>query len=209
MDAVGRRAEVALTFCGLVAAIAIGAYLRFAALGEPSYWLDEVLDAHFSRDALTHPWWHWITGFGREHGPLHFAIQVLTHDEFTGRLPAALCGLATIVAIFFVCGAADPATLAEAPPSRRRHTAAVAALLLAASPFHVYYSREARPYALLMLLAVLLLIAVLRDKIVFAAIVAVIALYTSAIAAAMVVSAGVAALLLRRFRLAGVLLAVA
>ena len=138
MDAMGRRAENALTILLLLAALSIGAFLRFDALGEPSYWLDEVLDAHFSRDALNHPWWHWITGFGREHGPLHFAIQLFTWDEFTGRLPAGLFGLAAIVACFFVV---------------EKRAATIAALLIATSPFHVYYSREARPYALLMLLA--------------------------------------------------------
>lgn len=197
MDPVGRRAENALKAGLLVAALAIGALLRFDALGEPSYWLDEVLDAHFSRDALNHPWWHWLTGFGREHGPLHFAIQLLAEgNELTGRLPAAICGLAAIALVWLA--------LREQPIA-----AGVAALLIATSPFHVYYSREARPYALLMLFAVALLIAVLRESIVGVAIVSILALYTSAIAAALVAAAGVAALITRRWKIAAVAIAIA
>lgn len=191
MDAVGRRPENALTFGLLAAALAVGAFLRFDGLGGPSYWLDEVLDAHFSRDALNHPWWHWITGFGREHGPLHFAIQLLAEgNEFTGRLPAAIAGLATVVVVFLVLRSFHPIA------------AGVCALLVATSPFHVYYSREARPYALLMLLAAALLLAVLRDSVVGVVLVAIVALYTSAIAAAPVAAAGIAALVMRRWKIA-------
>jgi mannosyltransferase len=199
MDPVGRRAENALAFSLLVAAVAIGAFLRFDALGETSYWLDEALDEIFSRNALTHPWWHWLTGFGREHGPLHFAIQLATHfgDELAGRFPAALCGTATIAALWLAARLLDV------------RAAGVCALLVATSPFAVYYSREARPYALLMLLATALLIAVLRESVAGVAIVSILALYTSAIAAALVAAAVVAALVLRKWKIAIVAFAIA
>jgi uncharacterized membrane protein len=198
MDALGRRSEDALKpgLALLVIALATGAFLRLDALGAPSYWLDEILDAHFSRAALTHPWWHWITGFGREHGPLHFAIQLVaqffSEGELAGRLPAALFGLATIVLMWIAARAAGESHV----------TAAVAALLLATSPFHVYYSREARPYSLLMLLATALLIAVLRETRVAMVVIGAIALYTSAIAAGIVAAAMIAGAALRRWRIA-------
>src|SRR5207237_3710554 len=57
-----------------------------------------------------------------------------------------------------------------------------AAIVLAASPLHAYYSREARPYSLLMLLAALMLVALLRMRLGLAAVAAIAMLYTSAVA---------------------------
>src|SRR5207249_1779294 len=143
----------------LLAAIAVAAFLRFDQLGAPSYWLDEILgDQLATHHAATAPWWRWITGLEHEHGPLYYATQlaarVAGHDEWSGRLPAALFGLAAIPLVFFAGRELGGWAAGIA-----------AAIVLAVSPLYVYYSREARPYALLMLLAALMLLALLRMRI--------------------------------------------
>lgn len=167
----------------LALALLAGAFLRFNALGEPSYWLDEILGEVAADGALAQPWWHWVTGVHPEHGPLYYAVQLASRaagrDELAGRLPAALFGLCTIPLIWLA--------------ARSKTAAAIVAFLLAASPLHVYYSREARPYALLLLLAALVLIALLRGsrRILLIALVAM--LFTSVAAAPLIAAAAVAA----------------
>jgi len=191
----GRLVSLAL----LAVIIAIGVYLRFDALGQPSYWLDEVLGDQLTTNALAQPWWRWLIGFEAEHGPLYYATQFATRiagrDEFAGRLAAALFGLMTIPLTWLAARGAAGSQPAE--PLRRAESAPLhlaAAALLALSPLHVYYSREARPYALLMLLTAALLIELLRDdspwrfSVVLAAM-----LYTSAVAAPVVAAAAVVA----------------
>ena len=151
-----RRGEI-IAIALLLAAIAVAAFLRFDQLGAPSYWLDEILgDQLTTHHAATAPWWRWITGLEHEHGPLYYAAQLAAriagHDERGGRLPAALFGLAAIPLVFVA--ARDLGGWAAGT---------AAAIVLAASPLHVYYSREARPYALLLLIATALLAALLRD----------------------------------------------
>jgi len=179
---VGAGAEGAVTrgeiiaIALLLAAIAVAAFLRFDQLGAPSYWLDELLgDQLTTHHAATAPWWRWITGLEHEHGPLFYAAQlaarVTGHDEFAGRLPAALFGLAAIPLVFFAARELGGWAAGIA-----------AAIVLAASPLHVYYSREARPYALLMLLTAVMLVALLRMRLGLAIVPAVAMLYTSAVA---------------------------
>lgn len=188
-----KRAELTL----IIAALALAAFLRFDHLGGPSYWLDEILgDQLTTHYAATARWWHWITGFEREHGPLYYATQLAAraagHDEAAGRLPAALFGLAAIPLVFLCV-------------DRSASMAGVAsAIILAVSPLHVYYSREARPYALLMLLTAALLLALLRQRIGATIAILVAMLYTSAVAAPLFVAAALtmagAALLTRNRR---------
>ncbi len=145
MDGVGGRAEDAVKHGVLLAAvILVAAFLRFDGLGVPSYWLDEILHQYLTTDAAAQPWWRWITGFSPEHGPLYYASQLAARpfgaSETAGRFPAALLGLATVPMVWLAVRRRDAVA------------AAVSAILLAVSPLHVYYSREARAYALLMFL---------------------------------------------------------
>ncbi|MEO5822629.1 MAG: glycosyltransferase family 39 protein [Vicinamibacteraceae bacterium] len=84
---------------------------------------------------------------GPEHGPLYYAMMRATTrpepNEVLTRLPFALAGLAGIVAAFAAGRAVSGPWLGIG-----------AAGAVAASPIHVYYSREARPYALLFLCGV-------------------------------------------------------
>jgi hypothetical protein len=177
------RRHAALTLAA--AAIAIGAWLRFDALGAPSYWLDEILAQGLKTGAAAQPWWRWLTGFGPDQGPLYFATQ-LVGDEFTGRLLPAIFG---VLAIAVVAWTRQP----------------FAALLLAVSPLHVYYSREARPYALIMLLTAVLIALFLQEKKkrdwpIVTTLIAL--LFTHASAAPVVVAAAIAAFFAKRPRLA-------
>ena len=165
----------------LAAALALGAWLRFNGLHEPSYWLDEMLGDQLTRAAAQQPWWRWLIGLEREHGPLYYLTQLL----LPGRLAAALFGVATIPLVWLL--------------AKRVHSetaAGVGALLLAVSPLHVYYSREARPYALLMMLSAALLVSSRR----YFPVVLVALVYTSAVAAPVVAAIAVALYLLDRKR---------
>ncbi|HJQ40625.1 MAG TPA: hypothetical protein VKB93_26065 [Thermoanaerobaculia bacterium] len=164
----------------LLVIIAVAAFLRFDHLGEPSYWLDEVLSDRLTTNALQQPFWKWLTGFENEHGPLSFAVQFATRiagrDEFAGRLAAALLGLGCIP-LAWLATRSLPATA-----------------LLALSPLHVYYSREARPYALLLFLTAALIVTLLHESRWFYALLLAL-LYSSAVAAPIVAAAAVAAFL--------------
>jgi mannosyltransferase len=208
----GRGAEDALTrrlaYALLAIAAAVGAFLRFDALNEPSYWLDELLGDQLTRSAALQPWWHWLTGIDREHGPLYYATQLW----LDGRAVAAVFGVLTIAIVWF----ASRGGWAYSPPwvgggaSMNTPAAFAAALLLAVSPLHVYYSREARPYALLMLLTAGVVLALLREAPLWSiALLLVAMLYTSAVAAPLVVAIAATALLVRQWKLAAIAAAIA
>jgi mannosyltransferase len=175
----------------LAAAMAVGAYLRFDRLGEPSYWLDEILHQNLTTSFMARPWWQWLGRLNEDHGGLYYLTQLATRmfgrSELAGRSAAALFGLATIPLVWFcVRQLRLPRWYAAAP-----------AILIATSPLHVYYSREARGYALLMLLTAALLIVLLRGRSLVAIGVVLLALlYSSGVAGPVVVSAAAIALLL-------------
>ena len=144
-----RWPEVVLALLVFSAAI----FLRLADLGTPSLWYDEILHVTKTDAAGQEPWYRWITGLAvdRENGPLYYATQSLAlsvaRDEAAIRFMAALAGIATVVLLYIV----------SAKATRDRRIALIAAGFLAVSPLHVYYSREARPYAAIMLMATILL----------------------------------------------------
>jgi mannosyltransferase len=144
----------------LLAAIVIfGAVLRFSGLAVPSLWLDEILDYDVATKLTHEPLWRWLTGFASEHGPLFFATELagrFAHGpEFAARFAPAVLGVAAVV----VAGVLKTGTRDEG-----RGENLTFALLLAGSPLAIYYSREARPYALLILLATLILSVFLRPS---------------------------------------------
>jgi mannosyltransferase len=163
-----RRIADALLLGAMVIA---GAVLRFGGLAVPSLWLDEILDYDVATKLSHEPLWRWLTGFDSEHGPLFFATElagrVAQTPGMAARLAPALFGVAAIVVAWIAGrGVEDRVSgvgVKPAPaPDPRLPTPATAiaptfALLLAGSPLAIYYSREARPYALLMLLATAML----------------------------------------------------
>ena len=161
----------------VAAILALAAFLRFEGLGEPSFWLDEILGQLYVEQAReTVRWWEWLTGFHPEHGPLYYASEMISRDEWTARLPPALFGLASVIVTWFATRVA----------TRNELAAFAAGVLIAISPLHVYYSREARPYGLIFLLTSVVLVAVLRRSLAAVALVLVLMLYTSTATASVV-----------------------
>jgi len=146
-----------LYYLALLLVFAAGAYLRFDGLGEPALWRDEIYHVQVAEQLQQLPLQRWILRIPNdlENGPVYYGTQILglslRKGEAGARLFPAVFGLLML-----------PAMAVAGHLLGGRLLSVVAALLLAISPLHVYYSREGRPYALLMLIAVLLLIALLQ-----------------------------------------------
>jgi MYXO-CTERM domain-containing protein len=138
-----RRPALQWVFAG--ALCLLGAALRFRDLGGESFWFDEILQIRITRQpfgeihALVHGNWpplgYWIQ---------HFALLIGGENETWARVPETLWGSLTPLVVFlWMRSVFGP-------------TAALAACALAVvSPLHIYYSQEARPYALFILLTTL------------------------------------------------------
>jgi len=127
----------------LLAITALGLGLRLYRLGYQSLWMDEVLSATNAAQPL--PDLLSASTVDRNFPPLY---NVLIHLVQGGlgtadallRLPSAIAGILSV-----------PILYAGVRSELGDRTALLGALLLAISPFHVWYSQEARPYALLLL----------------------------------------------------------
>lgn len=139
----GERRELALVALVTV----VGGYLRFSDLGRQSFWIDELVTV----DLLTKP----LSGMfaalptSESSPPLYYVLAWLWAraagtDEVALRSLSALLGTATI-----------PVAYAAGRALLSRLGGLVAASLAAASPLLVWYSQEARAYALFVLLAAL------------------------------------------------------
>jgi hypothetical protein len=175
-----------LVFLAIVTSAA--AFLRLRGLGVPSFWLDEIIHYDVTSAAMRQPWHKWLLPFDHENGQLFYLLQTLfrwTHPaEAAARIAPALIGIASVPLAWFAARRRD----GDSPAPY------VFAILLAFSPLHVYYSREGRPYALIMLLAILFI----GGWAVGAAIAAV---FTAAAAGPLVASAAVAYIDRRRVAL--------
>lgn len=168
-------------FAAAFVGLAVAAYLRFDALQQPSYWLDEILYEQLTRTMASQPWWTWLTTSHAEHGGLYYLTQWI----MPGRVAAAIFGLLTIALVWRI----------------DERAGLIAAMLLAVSPLHVYYSREARSYALLMLLTALLMFILLRGRSLLALCLTLLAfLYTAALAVPVVLAAFAVSLVRARER---------
>ena len=108
----------------------VGGLLRFYDLGLNPLWIDEGLFAHLCRDSM----------FTQEYIPVWIVnILGLYNDEFHLRFIFALAGTLTIPAIYYVV----------------KRYKLQAALFTAIFPFFIFWSRQARPYALCGLFMVL------------------------------------------------------
>jgi mannosyltransferase len=128
----------------LLAIMFLGAVLRFYGLGFQSLWAGELASWDFGgRDTISRvvqdgsqpPFYFLI---------LHFARWIFGDSEWALRLPSAIAGWLCIPAIYF---------LGKKLYSEREGI--IAALLVAVLWPTVYYSQEARPYAMLILLSIL------------------------------------------------------
>jgi uncharacterized membrane protein len=140
----------------IVAGLTVAAAaLRFATLGVQSYHHDEIVTAG---RVLRSSFWHAMdaVGFSESAPPLYYVLawlwaQVAGTDEVGLRSFSALAGVATVPVVFLI-GA----------ELRGRATGIVAAALVAVNPMLVWYSQEARAYALLALLSSLSLLYFVR-----------------------------------------------
>jgi uncharacterized membrane protein len=124
----------------IVAATLVGALLRFFHLGHPSLWIDEVF-TWYAADVGAHmPWSHVLENV---HGPLYTLILhswagVAGDGEWAMRFPSAVFGTLAVPSVAWLAGR-----------WLGRSSAIPAAWLAAGSPFLVWYSQEARNYAML------------------------------------------------------------
>jgi mannosyltransferase len=138
----------------LVALTAAAALLRFLSLRTQSYWYDEAITV----ELLRRPFHEMLGALPRSEStpPLYYVLawiwsRVFGTDETGLRSLSAVIGTLTV-----------PATYAAAQALVTRRSALFAAALVAVSPFLVWYSQEARAYALLVLLGALTLVPLRR-----------------------------------------------
>jgi mannosyltransferase len=122
--------------------LAIGALLRLATLGVQSFWLDEGISFWTVYRSLP-DLLELLSDYIR---PLFFQVlypfSLVGNQEWLLRLPSALAGIASL-GLLYLLGQ----KLFDRP------TALLATALLALSPLHLWYSQEARFYALVGFLA--------------------------------------------------------
>jgi len=122
--------------------VILGLILRFFDLSRKPLWLDEAT----TNSLTTQPnIMAVITAASNDHhAPLHFVtiwlVKFIGSTEFLLRLPSAIAGTLTIIAIFFI-----------AKELYDGRAGLIAAALLAVSPVHLYYSQDARMYGMAVL----------------------------------------------------------
>jgi mannosyltransferase len=151
-EAAPARSRVFWIVAGLTA---LGAVLRFATLGLQSYHHDEIVTA---TRVLGSDFFHAMNavGFSESAPPLYYALawvwtQVTGTSEWGLRSLSAMAGVLTIPVAYLV-----------ARELRGRGTGLIAAALVAVNPMLLWYSQEARAYALLTLFCALSLLCCVR-----------------------------------------------
>lgn len=129
----------------LVAIVASAGAIRFAGLGAQSFWYDEYATTKAISGGITGLWHRLGTTEGTP--PLYYAVATLWVRLFGSgdtalRSLSAVAGTATVFVV---------ACIVQELGCRRR-IALIAATLTAVNPFLVWYSQEARAYALAVLL---------------------------------------------------------
>lgn len=133
---------------GLILAVilAVAAFLRLWNITAQSLWWDEVVSWQQSRLDLG----ALLAATASDNYPplqnllIHLSMVLFGETEFGLRFPSALLGIANVAAIYWVGSLFGG-----------RKVGLIAAGLLALSGFHIWYSQEARMYALLALSATL------------------------------------------------------
>lgn len=140
---IASAAQAKAMFWPLAVAILVGAALRFYHLGANSLWVDEFatlfVAAHSPADILR------LSSTANFIPPLYFllvhgVLQVFSESEVALRLPSVVAGICTIPVVW----------LLTAELTMSRSTASIAGALVAVNPLHLWFSQEARPYALLL-----------------------------------------------------------
>src|SRR4051794_10344275 len=133
----------------------LAALLRFLTLGAQSYHHDEIVTAsRVLRDGFGHAMD--AVGFSESAPPLYYAIawawtQLTGTGEFGLRSISALAGVATVPVAYLI-----------GLELRGRRAGLLAAALVAVNPMLLWYSQEARAYALFVLLCAVSLLFTVR-----------------------------------------------
>ena len=150
----GFSPSIDIHFLTLVLVLVVAAGLRFYDLDRTSLWNDEAV----SWSQASQPFFKMIVATAHDNYPplhnilLHVVIALFGDSEISLRAPSALLGVATAYAIYRL-GAIF----------WDRTTGLLAALLLTLSSFHIWYSTEARMYALLAFTATLFVLTVVQS----------------------------------------------
>jgi mannosyltransferase len=154
-----RSARALAEWWPLAALVVLAAALRLSTLNLQSFWYDEAFTpVHVLHTSL------WATLRAMIHTentpPLWYLIawadsRAFGIDEIALRWPSALAGIATVPVAWAI------GRELEGPPTRRA-TAIAAAAFVAVNPLFVWYSQEARAYALFVLMAALAMLCFLR-----------------------------------------------
>jgi mannosyltransferase len=127
----------------LILIVLLGGLLRFYRFTALSLWLDEGFTVYYSRLP-----WRTVLGLDGAydvHPPLYYAlvksVSLVLPEGMAGRVISVVAGTLTILVLFALV-----ARLAGA------WVALLSSLVLATSPLHIWYSQEARQYALVVLL---------------------------------------------------------
>lgn len=120
----------------------LGLILRIYDLGSESIWYDEAISIAVAKlDLIKQMKWSFVNN---DNNPLlyyefmHFWVRIFGDSEFASRVPSALFGSFSIIAIYIV-----------GKLTFNKKVGLIAALILATSVFHIKYSQEARAYSLL------------------------------------------------------------
>ncbi len=131
----------------LVCIIIIGGYLRFYRLGTDSIWLDEYYSIRLAAQpnvaAVLAAWPTFTLNAPLYFLLLHFWLQP-RNSEFYLRLPSALFGILSIIALYLT-----------ATKISGWKVGLLSALLIALSPMHLWHSQDARMYTLLVFFTLL------------------------------------------------------
>ena len=135
----------------LIAFVAVAAALRFTRIGHQSFWLDE----SYTVDLVQRPFGDMLSGVASDEStpPLYYVLVWLWEKAF-GHGEAGLRSLSALFGTLTVPVAWRAARVWFDSP----RAGLTAAALVAFNPFFVWYSQEARAYALLVLMAALTLL---------------------------------------------------
>jgi uncharacterized membrane protein len=142
----------------LLALTLVAAALRFSTLGLQSFWYDEAfIPVHVLHPGLAATWRSFV--HSENTPPLWYLIawadaRIFGTGEVALRWPSALAGTATVPVVWAIAREL----------SERRIVAVLSAALVAVNPLFVWYSQEARAYALFVLLAALTILCFLRAE---------------------------------------------
>jgi mannosyltransferase len=140
----------------LVTVLFLGLILRLISINQ-SFWLDEATSGYVARDFNINSI---VNDFspGDFHPPLHYALlniwsRLFGASEISLRIPSVVFSLLTIMLVYAIVGELI---------KDKFFPKFAASLLLATSGLHIYYSQEARMYAMSAFLVSLLIYAFLK-----------------------------------------------